>query len=109
MFNNMTGLRLDDKSQRARSKGKKTVQCTHCAVHCQGSMHLVALNSQTITGFSELTFNEYGRRWIWVFNAFHIHGKELHIYGRAFHIHGKAFQKTCHRMRLFAFLMQFIL
>ena len=32
MFNNMTGLRLDDKSQRARSKGKKTVQCTHCAM-----------------------------------------------------------------------------
>ena len=78
-------------------------------MHCHGSMHLVALNSQTITGFSELTFYEYGRRWIWVFNAFHIHGKELHIYGRAFHIHGKAFQKTCHRMRLFAFLVQFIL
>ena len=32
MFNNMTVSRLDNVSHRTRSKGKKTVQCTHCAV-----------------------------------------------------------------------------
>ena len=32
MFNNMTVSRLDNVSHRSRSKGKKTVQCTHCAV-----------------------------------------------------------------------------
>ena len=59
-------------------------------------MHLVALDSQNISGFSELTFNENGRPWIWMCNAFHIHGGTLHICGRAFHgihIHGNAFQK----------------
>jgi len=32
MFNNMTVSRLDNVSHRVRSKGKKTVQCTHCAL-----------------------------------------------------------------------------
>ena len=32
MFNNMTVSRLDNVSHRSRSKGKKTVQCTHCAL-----------------------------------------------------------------------------
>ena len=40
MFNNMTISRLDNVSHRARSKGKKTVQCTHCAVCCQEQRQL---------------------------------------------------------------------
>ena len=64
-------------------------------------MHLVALDSQKISGFSELTLNINGIRWIWMSDAFHIHGRKLLSYGRTFHIHGKALKKSCRRMHFF--------
>ena len=73
-----------------------------------GPMHLVALDSQNISGFSELTFNENGRPWIWMCNAFHIHGGTLHICGRAFHgIHMDMHSKTMSVHAFFAILGQF--
>ena len=62
-------------------------------------MHLVALDSQKISGFSELTLNINGIRWIWMSDAFHIHGRKLLSYGRTFHIHGKAL-KTSQELRM---------
>ena len=81
-----------------------SIQNLNCSKNAK-TLHLVtlSLNSQIIIGFSELTSNENGRRWIWMCNAFHIHGRELHIYGKALRIHGKAFKKTCQRMHILHF------
>ena len=81
-----------------------SIQNHNCSKNAK-TLHLVtlSLNSQIIIGFSELTSNENGRRWIWMCNAFHIHGRELHIYGKALRIHGKAFKKTCQRMHILHF------
>ena len=68
---------------------------------------LGCFNSQKISGFSELTLNINGIRWIWMSDAFHIHGRILLSCGRTFHIHGKALKKSCRRMRFFVFLGQF--
>ena len=59
---------------------------------------------------SEFTFYENGRRWIRILNKFYIHvrefckyGREFYKYGRALHTYGRSFQKSCPRMRFFAF------
>ena len=59
MFNNMTVSRLDNVSHRARSKGKKTVQCTHCALEteivgfyqAQLKLHFYIYGARKIFGF----------------------------------------------------------
>ena len=65
------------------------------------------LDSQKISGFSELTLNINGIRWIWMSDAFHIHGRKLLSYGRTFHIHGKALKNHVGACVFFVFLGQF--
>ena len=88
---------------------KRNLRLSFSCKHCHGSLHLVALDSQNVTVFSELTFNQNERRWIMMCYAFHIHERELHIYGRAFHINGQAFQKSCQHVRFCVFRAVYIM
>ena len=56
MFNNMTVVRLNDMSHLACSTGKKTLQCTHCALVTLVSLGALCVKEPNVVEFTKILF-----------------------------------------------------